>query len=263
MDEQTKNQILFDGANAGNLIVVNDIIKKGADVNARGDDGGTALMLASQDGHTDVAKLLIEKGADVNARKNDGVTILILASQDGHTDVAKLLIEKGADVNARSNKGGTALILASKGGHIDVAKLLIEKGADVNARDDDGLTALMFASHKGNTDMVSLLRNAGARSEETKPGEEKRSGCFIATAVYGNENAPEVEALRHFRDNFLARTYIGRAFIAIYYLASPPIARLIKTLEISKKLVKAILLKPALWVSQQTCGKQGKEIKNG
>jgi tetratricopeptide (TPR) repeat protein len=98
--------------------------------------------------------------------------------------------------------------------------------------------------------------------KETKSGKEKRSGCFIATVVYEDENALEVEALRRFRDDLLARNRIGRTLIAIYYLVSPSVARLIKTSELSKKLVKAILLKPVLWVSQQSCGKQGKEIKN-
>jgi hypothetical protein len=94
----------------------------------------------------------------------------------------------------------------------------------------------------------------GFGGDKDKVGKEK-SGCFIATAVYGGENTPEVEALRRFRDDFLARTYAGRAFIAIYYSVSPPIARLIKTSELSKKLVKAILSKPVLWVIQQVCRK--------
>lgn len=107
-----------------------------------------------------------------------------------------------------------------------------------------------------------VRKSARNRIQETKSEKKKQSGCFIATAVYGDENSPEVEALRRFRDYFLARNYTGRAFIAIYYLASPPIARLMKASELTKKLVRAILLKPALWVSQQTCREQGKEIKN-
>ena len=91
--------------------------------------GYTALMLASQTGHTDVAKLLIEAGADVNAQDNNGETALMLVSDEGHTDIVKMLIEKGADVNAQTNDGQTALRIASQEGHTEVAQLLIEAGA--------------------------------------------------------------------------------------------------------------------------------------
>lgn len=43
------------------------------------------------------------------------------------------------------------------------------------------------------------------------------SQCFIATAVYGDINAPEVQVLREFRDNVLRETGIGRLAIQIYY----------------------------------------------
>ena len=46
---------------------------------------------------------------------------------------------------------------------------------------------------------------------------EKRGSCFVATAVYGDENAPEVCALRDFRDKTLRSYTLGRAFIRAYY----------------------------------------------
>ena len=58
------------------------------------------LIEASRLGHTETVEMLMEKGADVNARNNDGWTALMMASNDGQTETVALLVEKGADVNA-------------------------------------------------------------------------------------------------------------------------------------------------------------------
>lgn len=50
---------------------------------------------------------------------------------------------------------------------------------------------------------------------------ETSSGCYVATAVYGSYDCPQVWTLRRFRDNTLARTWYGRAFIHMYYAISP------------------------------------------
>lgn len=66
----------------------------------------------------------------------------------------------------------------------------------------------------------------GKRQEEAKRREaEQKSGCYIATAVYGSYDCPEVWMLRRFRDNTLDRTWYGRAFIRTYYAVSPTLVR--------------------------------------
>lgn len=52
--------------------------------------------------------------------------------------------------------------------------------------------------------------------------------CFIATATYQSEEAPEVLYLRKFRDEFLLRSSIGTGFVDLYYSTSPQVARLIE-----------------------------------
>ena len=47
------------------------------------------------------------------------------------------------------------------------------------------------------------------------------SRCYIATSVYGDANAPEVIALREFRDDFLMEFYLGQKFVDFYYTHSP------------------------------------------
>jgi len=43
------------------------------------------------------------------------------------------------------------------------------------------------------------------------------SSCFVATAVYGDINAPEVQTLRDFRDNVMVNTSLGRKVVEFYY----------------------------------------------
>ena len=53
-----------------------------------------------------------------------------------------------------------------------------------------------------------------------------KGGCYIATAVYGSYDCPEVWTLRRFRDFKLANNFFGRKFIKIYYFLSPRIVKL-------------------------------------
>ncbi len=85
-------------AREGNADMARRLINAGADVNARNDsrDGYTALHLAARERHVDVAKVLIEAGADVNAKGDNGITALWVAENNGHADVADLLRETRA-----------------------------------------------------------------------------------------------------------------------------------------------------------------------
>lgn len=51
------------------------------------------------------------------------------------------------------------------------------------------------------------------------------TGCYVATAVYGSYDCPEVWTLRRYRDNALATTWYGRIFIRIYYSISPTLVK--------------------------------------
>jgi hypothetical protein len=61
---------------------------------------------------------------------------------------------------------------------------------------------------------------AGSPGQAAGPGR-----CYVATAVYGSPSAPEVEALRRFRDRTLMECAPGRAFVRLYYALSPGLAR--------------------------------------
>jgi hypothetical protein len=58
-----------------------------------------------------------------------------------------------------------------------------------------------------------------------KVSSNSKSGCYVATAVYGSYDCPEVWTLRRYRDYSLASTWYGRFFISLYYAISPTIVK--------------------------------------
>ena len=60
----------------------------------------------------------------INAKNNDGETALMWASYNGHLEVVKLLVTLGADVNAKDKNGNTALMWAIYNGHSEVVAYL-------------------------------------------------------------------------------------------------------------------------------------------
>ncbi len=88
---------------------VQDLIERGADVNAKSDNEWTPLHWASSWVHIEIVELLLKAGADVNAKRNDGWTPLHWASANDSIELAKLLIEKGADLEAKDVEGRTPL----------------------------------------------------------------------------------------------------------------------------------------------------------
>ena len=122
----------------------------------------TALIVASNNGHTDIVEMLLKAGANVDARNKYGYTALIEASWGSHVDIIRMLLKAGADVNAQNHFGRTALIEASINGNTtDIVEMLLDAGADVSVRDITGQTALTNAIRKDHIGKIKLLRDAG------------------------------------------------------------------------------------------------------
>lgn len=54
---------------------------------------------------------------------------------------------------------------------------------------------------------------------------DRTGACYVATCVYGSYDCPQVWVLRRFRDERLAESIWGRAFIRTYYAISPTIVK--------------------------------------
>lgn len=77
-------------------------------------------------------------------------------------------------------------------------------------------------------------------SEKSPPVASKR-GCYIATAIYGSYDCPQVWTLRRYRDYTLAETWYGRVFIHIYYTLSPTLVKWLGHTEWFKMICKGKL----------------------
>lgn len=89
-------------------------------------------------------------------------------------------------------------------------------------------------------DFEGMMITSNTQSSKSK------SGCFVATACYGDYNANEVLILRAYRDNVLMNSFIGRVFVKFYYFISPPLANFIAKSSTLKSLVRIGFLSPII-----------------
>ena len=88
---------------------------------------------------------------------------------------------------------------------------------------------------------VSKIKEIDPNYEMPTPTPSKGSsggGCYVATAVYGSYDCPQVWTLRRYRDYTLAETWYGRAFIRTYYAVSPTLVRFFGETDWFKNLWK-------------------------
>ncbi len=111
---------------------------------------------AADDVCTEIAKLLLDCGADVNARGNDGGTALISAGRRRKNDLVRLLLKHGADVHSRDNLGHTALLKSAAEGRAELIGVLCDHGAEVNAKDHSGWSPLMLSAREGHVEVIRM-----------------------------------------------------------------------------------------------------------
>ena len=95
----------------------------------------------------------------------------------------------------------------------------------------------------GPISVAKMKKETTGSSSGSSSGSSRGSsgGCYVATAIYGSYDCPQVWTLRRFRDNTLAETWYGRAFIHTYYAISPTLVKWFGKTEWFKHLWKPCL----------------------
>eukprot|EP00968_Pinguiococcus_pyrenoidosus_P010683 scaffold846_cov252-Pinguiococcus_pyrenoidosus.AAC.46 len=142
---------------AGSLEQATELVRKGADLHARGQFQMTPLHVAAYEGHQELVSLLLKSGADVEATAEEGWRPLHVAIAQSNETVVSLLLQNGAYVNARRGTSDTPLHTAVASSTPAVVELLLEHGADVSMKTSTGETALAIAISRGVKEHITLL----------------------------------------------------------------------------------------------------------
>ena len=149
---------LLDAAERGDRAAVTRMLATGADPNAPGPDGTTAIMYAAANGDVELTRALIKAGANVKLQNQFGTSAITEAAIIGSAPIIDALLKAGADANTKNPEGETPLMAVARTGNVDAARLLVEARADVNARESfGGQTALMWAAAQSQPEMVKFL----------------------------------------------------------------------------------------------------------
>ena len=182
---------LHRAARAGDSAIIKALLEAHVNVEARDEQGNTALHLAAQAGHSDIVLLLTDFGADFEAENRAGqlpvatatdypdiIDILKQAQQSpsifftvghGREEALRQWLDEGNNLEEKRPLDGASLLhLAAVNNHLGIAKQLLESASKynidlTNKLDNRKTPPLSIASGTGSMTIAELLLNNGAR----------------------------------------------------------------------------------------------------
>lgn len=177
-----------------------------------------------------------------------GISSMLSNASRSHYDDIDIQIRGNYTQEYVNNAAAAADIMYTLGNALD--SVFGEKQGTVIAESwGDGIKLhnaylAFLADKQGN---MNIMNEYAEKIKKYKPDyakpEYKTSdgGCYVATAVYGSYDCPEVWTLRRYRDFSLAETWYGRAFIRTYYAISPTLVKWFGNTNWFKKMWRGTL----------------------
>ena len=167
----------------GDVKIVEFLLGKGADVNARSTRTGMRSPIFRAVNDVAMTSLLLGYGASVCMEDNQRRTPLHAAVENGSgIDVVRLLLDAGANPNVIDDRGISPLYLACEQGYPDIAGLLIRTGADINQRNHEGISPVEIAINTRHVDTAEFLIRKGCEVFVKRSG----FGLMHASASIGS-----------------------------------------------------------------------------
>lgn len=129
---------LHTAAEIGDTATIKELFGRGVNLDARNENGETAVFIAALYDQRRAVQCLSDLGASVRVADKLGQTPLFIAATENLVDMLRLLVRAGASVHVANRYGCTPLYGAAMNGCLEAIHLLHELGADVNAPNKTG-----------------------------------------------------------------------------------------------------------------------------
>ncbi|XP_048257612.1 ankyrin-2-like isoform X2 [Haliotis rufescens] len=207
----------------GNKAIVQHLVSP-SNINTRGQNGCTPIMMAALKGHQSVFNLLVSKQADLTLVDNNGESLLHLACQGGNKAIAQHLASP-SNINARGHNGYTPIMIAAVLGHQSVFDLLVSKQADLTLVNNDGDSLLHVACQGGNK---AIAQHLVSPSNINARGQNGYTPIMIA-AFFGHQSVfdllvskqADLTLVSNYGDSLLHVACEGGNKAIVQYLVSP------------------------------------------
>ncbi len=115
------------------------------------------IVLTAALGYTNIVEILLRNGANVNLRVQNGYTPLHHAAENGNDDTIEVLLEHGAQINEETDFGDNALQLAAAAHEIDALGVLAANGADIENINKDGKSVWHYAIDAPDQELLAVV----------------------------------------------------------------------------------------------------------
>ena len=142
--------------------MVQAILDRGADINAKDPLGMTAALRAVKNYNGAILYLLLDRGANINAQSNKGESLLHNAARHTSVDFLQFLLDRGADVHVLTKQREGLCHFTASHPTSTLLNSLIDHGAPFDMKNDKGFTPLMIAAARGELETSKTLMKHGA-----------------------------------------------------------------------------------------------------